>query len=198
MLTTAKISASICFFLFIHLSTLQSFEKLPERYTLSLGTPQAPHTVVEYFSLSCPLCLNLLKKDFKEIYSQFVASKQIFWTFHPDPADLSTLQLMICLEKLPNSKKWAFFWEAVQAVKPKSPSRNTFLLQELAKQFNLDLSLLHDIKWLESTEAYQAAHKYTQQKDAPKEIPAIEFDGKLFNDVLPTKKSIEERLICIP
>jgi hypothetical protein len=193
---TAKISSSILCFLFTGFITPSwAFEKLPEKYKISLGSAAAKHTVVEYFSLSCPLCLKLLKKDFKKIYEQYIENRKVFWTFHPDPADLSTLQLMVCLERLPQSKKWSFFWECVQVVKPNNPSRNTFLLQELAKQFNLDVPLLHDIQWLESTEAFQEAYKYTRQADAPKEIPTIEFAGVL-QENLPNLKTIEELVTC--
>ena len=175
--------------------SLHAFEKLPENYTISLGSSEAPHKITEYFSLSCPLCIKLLKTDFREIYAQYVATKQVHWTFHPDPQDLTTLQLMICLEKLPPNKRLSFFWETVQAVKVNNPGRNTFLLQELSKQFGLDVPLLHDIKWLETTEAYKRAYQYIQQPDAPTEIPAIEFDTMIKDKIVPTKKSIQELML---
>ena len=102
---------------------------------------------------------------------------------------------MICLEKLPPNKRWSFFWETVQAVKVNNPGRNTFLLQELSKQFGLDVPLLHDIKWLETTEAYKRAYQYIQQPDAPTEIPAIEFDTMIKDKIVPTKKSIQELML---
>lgn len=193
MTQTKTIISSLIFSLLCFIPIFsRAFEKLPEHYTLSLGSKNAQHTVTEYFSLSCPLCLRLLKKEFKEIYQAYIQTKKIHWTFHPDPADLSTLQLMVCLERLPPSKKWSFFWEAIQTIKPNHPSQNTFLLQELSKQFGLDLPLLHDIKWLESTKAFQEALKYTKQADAPTEIPIIAFNGTLEPYLLPTKQVIDE------
>ena len=170
--------------------SLGAFEKLPEKYTISLGSIEAKHKIVEYFSLSCPLCLKLLKEDFPGIYTEHIAEKKIHWTFHPDPADLSTLQLMVCLEKLPQTKRWAFFWEAVQTVKPNNPSRNTFLLQELAKGFGLDAPLLNDIQWLETTYAYKTAYTYLKQGDTPKALPAIEVDGAFHEKALPNQKLV--------
>jgi hypothetical protein len=190
-----KILFFLCVFLLIKFfipMPLAAFEKLPERYTISLGSSEAPHQITEYFSLSCPICVKLLKTDFKDIYSQYVAKKQLYWTFHPDPQDITTLQLMICLEKLPYSKRWSFFWEAVQAVKVNNSGRNTFLLQELSKQFGLDVPLLHEIQWIETTEAYKKAYQYIQQPDAPTEIPTIEFDSLIKDKILPTKNSIQE------
>ena len=197
-MTQIKTIVSSSFFLFlcfIFSPSLYSFEKLPEHYTISLGSSEAPHKITEYFSLSCPLCMKLLKTDFRDIYAQYVETKQVHWTFHPDPQDLTTLQLMICLEKLPQSKRWAFFWEVVQAVKVNNPGRNTFLLQELSKQFGLDVPLLHDIQWIETTEAYKRAYQYIRQSDAPTEIPTIEFDAAIQDKILPTKKSIQELML---
>lgn len=197
-MTQIKTLISSSFFLFLYFissPSLHAFEKLPQNYTISLGSSEAPHQITEYFSLSCPLCMQLLKTDFREIYVQYVETKQVHWTFHPDPQDITTLQLMICLEKLPQSKRWAFFWETVQAVKVHNTGRNTFLLQELSKQFGLDLPLLHDIQWLETTEAYKKAYQYIRQSDAPTEIPTIELNSAIKDKILPTKKSLQELML---
>jgi len=192
----AIMSSSFFIFLcFIAAPSLHAFERLSEKYTISLGSSEAPHQITEYFSLSCPLCIKLLKTDFRDIYTQYIETKQVYWTFHPDPQDITTLQLMVCLEKLPQSKRWAFFWEAVQAVKVNNPGRNTFLLQELSKQFALDVPLLHNIQWLETTEAYKRAYQYIRQSEAPTEIPSIEFNGLIKEKSLPTKKSIQELIL---
>ena len=183
LLTAALLSTTL---------SLGAFEKIPEKYTVSLGTPEAKHKIVEYFSLSCPLCLKLLKEEFPGIYTEYIKQKKVHWTFHPDPADLSTLQLMVCLEKLPQSKRWAFFWEAVSVALPNNASRNSFLIQELAKQFGLDVPLLHDINWLESTEAYKTAYQYLKQGDTPKVLPSMEIDGDFHEKALPNKELMED------
>lgn len=173
--------------------TLFAFEKLPEAYTLSLGNVDAKTKVVEYFSLSCPLCLKLLKEEFLKIYEEQIASSKVYWVFHPDPQDMMTLQLMICLEKLPQDKKWTFFWELVSAVKPNCPEKNTFLIQQLIKQFGIALPHLHKTSWIEGTTAYKSAFEYIKQKDAPDTLPALEINGNLYED-LPTQKLLKEVL----
>ena len=164
-----------------------AYEKLPETYTISLGNPRAKTKIVEYFSLTCPLCLKLLKEDFPEIYKEQILTSNTYWTFHPDPQDIATLQLMICLEMLPQDKKWKFFWEVASSVNPALTGKNTFLIQQLAKQFGLGLLHLHDIAWIEKTAAYEQAFNYIKQKDAPSILPAIEINGAL-QEGLPTQK----------
>lgn len=168
-----------------------AFEKLPEEYTISLGSPKAETKIIEYFSLSCPLCLKLLKEEFPKIYEKQIATSRAYWTFHPDPQDITTLQLMICLEKLPKEKKWKFFWELASSVNPASQERNTFLMEQLAKQFGLEALPLHNIAWIEKTDAYKEAFKYIKQKDAPSILPVLEVNGEL-KEELPTKALLKE------
>jgi len=164
-----------------------AFEKLPEEYTISLGNPQVKTKIIEYFSLACPLCLKLLKEEFPGIYNEQISTSKAYWTFHPDPQDITTMQLMICLEKLPEDKKWKFFWEIASSVNPSRSGKNTFLIEQLAKQFGIDVPLLRDIAWIEKTTAYQKAFEYIKQKDAPSILPAIEVNGILSED-LPTQE----------
>ena len=175
--------------------TLFPFENLPEKYTVSLGNPQSKTHIVEYFSLSCPLCLKLLKADFPTIYKEHISNETTYWTFHPDPQDITTLQLMICLDLLPQEKKWKFFWEVINVVNPQSSGKNTFLIQELVKRFDQEMPLLYDIKWLEQTDAYQEAFKYLKQKDIPEDLPSITNNG-VFMKGIPTKTFIRKVLQC--
>ena len=170
-----------------------SFEKLPEEYTISLGSPEANTKVVEYFSLSCPLCLKLLKEEFPAIYNVQVATSKVHWTFHPDPQDITTMQLMICLEKLPKDKKWKFFWEIASSVNPFQPGKNTFLIEQVAKRFGIDTPTLHDIASIEKTTAYSEAFTYIKQKDAPSSLPAIEING-ILSEELPTQEFLRKVL----
>ncbi len=178
---------------FISFSALQAFEKLPEKYTITLGSLESPNQVIEYFSLSCPLCLKLLKEEFPGIYNEQINQAKVCWTFHPDPQDITTMQLLICLEKLPQVKKWPFFSELVAVINPSRSERNTFLMQELVRKFAIDLPFLHDISWIETTSAYKKAFEYIKQKDAPSLLPAIEVNGTL-KEGLPTQKYLREVL----
>ena len=143
----------------------RNFEPLPDCYRVQIGEASAHSKIVEYFSLSCPLCLRLIQRDFKEIFEKHIQTGQTSWVFHPDPQDISTLQLMICLEKLPQSKRFPFFWEIVKAIKTGSPGRNCFLMQELMKRFDRPLPFLHDVNFLETTTAYTEAFKYLKQTE---------------------------------
>ena len=59
-------------------------KKLGREYCVSYGNPQAEINIVEYFSLSCPECIRLLKQDFPPLKEKYINSGEVFWTLHPD------------------------------------------------------------------------------------------------------------------
>lgn len=173
------------------------FENLPSEYCISFGSPEAPVKVIEYFSLSCPQCLRLLKRDFPSFRKKYVESDQVFWVLHPDPADLLTIQFMECLEKLSEKEKRAFF-DWLLATLPKKPSKKTvFQMQQVLEDWGRPLPYLHELNFLEKTKTFQIAFAYVKQNEAPKEIPTISINGQLKED-FPTasfvKKEIEQAL----
>src|SRR3990167_750299 len=91
-------------------SVFYGFEKLGAQYQIHYGNSDAPTKVVEYFSLSCPKCYTFFKKEFPKIREKHL--NDISLVFHPDPADLLTLQAMVCLEILPPEHK-PLFLEAI-------------------------------------------------------------------------------------
>lgn len=169
------------------------FENLPPEYCIAFGNPQAPVKLIEYFSLSCPKCLRLLKRDFSYFREKYVDSNQVFWVLHPDPADLLTLQFIECLEKLSEKEKRVFF-DWLLATLPKRPSKKIlFQMQQVLEDWGRPLPYLHELEFMEKTKTFQVAFAYVKQEDAPKEIPTISINGHLKED-FPTSSFIEKEI----
>jgi len=187
-------------FLFIMASFLpakgftETFQKLPSAYTISYGDPQAPIHVVEYFSFSCPQCLDLLKKEFPHVQEKYINPGKVYWSFHPDPADLLTLQAMICLESLSQGDKQLLLEETARHLKPHSLGKGCFLLQEIMKGLGKPLPELYNLKWIEKTQAFQKAYTYLSQKQVPSDLPTVEINGKIYRE-FPSLKVIDQILI---
>ena len=183
----------VAFCCFLTVSKIYSFETLPEKYCISFGNSQAQVKIVEYFSLSCPKCITLIKRDFPYFLEKYVKSSQVFWVFHPDPADILTIQFLECLEKLSEKEKREFFKYVVEIL-PKTPSKKTvFEMQKVLAEWGRPIPHLHDLKFLEETETFQSAFSYIKQEDAPKEIPTISINEEI-KEAFPTHTFVEKEI----
>lgn len=171
----------------------EPFENVPAEYCISFGDPQAKTKLVEYFSLSCPKCITILKRDFPHFREKYIDTDEVFWVMHPDPADILTLQLMECLGALSEKEKRAFFEHLIVNF-PSRPSKQiVFEMQKVLADWGRPLPHLHDLNFLETTKAFQVAFSYVQQENAPKEIPTISINGEMKSS-FPTHSFVEKEI----
>lgn len=173
---------------------LLSFEKLPVSYYISYGNVTAPIQVVEYVSLACPKCLELFRKDFSYLKQQHIASGRVCWTFHPDPADILTLQAMVCLEKL-SPKEKIIFWEVVLE-NLNDPESGCFIMQTAMESLNKPIPDLDNVEFLKNQPAFQHASTFLKQPDMITELPTVEINGKLY-DAFPSRRFLEKTILSL-
>jgi len=173
---------------------LPSFDKLPFTYTISYGEKSAPIHITEYFSFSCPKCLEFIRKDFPAIQSAYIDTGKVYWTFHPDPADILTLQGMVCFELLKESEKQGLLEMLSKEIRGCRVKQACFKLQEKMKALGRPLSRLHDLSYLEKTEAFRMAFSYLKQPNVPAELPTIEINGALYQE-FPSMEWIHQTLM---
>lgn len=159
-----------------------SFEKLPSTYTVSYGDQSAPIHMTEYFSFSCPKCLEFIRRDFPTIQSKYIDTGKVYWTFHPDPADLLTLQAMICFELLDNLEKQSLIEKLAGQIRVRPFKKACFKMQEEMNALGKPIPTLHDLSFLEKTEAFQKAYVYLKQPNVPIELPTIEINGLVYQE----------------
>jgi hypothetical protein len=182
---------TIAFFLLSHLFPLSAFEKIPSQYHVTYGSPSAPIQVTEYFSLSCLKCLVSYRRDFKDLKAKYIDANNVYWTFHLNPADLLTLQAMVCLEKL-SLKEKRIFWEVVLDTLD-NPSEGATLMQIAMETLGKPIPQLQDISYLQSTSTFKAAFGYLKQSNIVTDLPTVEINGVL-HDEFPTRKFLEKQL----
>jgi len=164
---------------FLAFGSLHAFEKLDPKYQIQYGNPAADVKVVEYFSLSCPKCYEFFERDFPDIQEKLLVSKKAAFIFHPDPADLLTLQAMVCLEQLPEEKRKLFFEVILKHLPKESPKNGCLVLQAAMEALNHPVPRLADIDFLEKTEAFNHAYLFLKQTDVLQTIPMVEINGIL-------------------
>lgn len=184
---------TICLFFFLF-PQLHAFEKLKDTYLVAFGKPEAPIHIVEYFSLNCPKCLTFVKGDFLQFKQKYIDTDQVYWVFHPDPSDLLTLQLIVCLEKLTYEEKVLFFTTTVGFIdKKKDVKVGAFVLQTAMDFLQKPMPLLEQLDFLEETEAFQQAYRFLKQPDLFTLIPSVEINGTL-HDEFPSLKFLEKQV----
>jgi hypothetical protein len=166
-------------------------ERLDPKYEVRYGSGGTE--IVEHFSLSCRTCADCFAKDFQGIQEDYIDSGKASWIFHPTPADLLTLQYMVCLEKLSEEEKPLFFESVFESIASSSPKEGCRLLQAAMEVLGRPVPDLDKIEFLEKTEAFQDALEYLKQEDVISVVPTLEIDGKRI-DKTPTRTIIDTQL----
>ena len=166
-------------------------EKLPLKYQISYGDASAPIKITEYFSLSCPTCIKSFLKDFKTIQESYIETHQVQWSFHLNPADLLTLQAMLCLEKLSEQEKIIFFEAIVENLN--NSQNGTQLLKITMETLGKQVPVLDDIEALKLQPIFLTAYNYLKQPGVVQELPTLEINGIVY-DEFPHLKFIEKKI----
>ena len=175
-------------------SSTWGFEKLPEQYLVTYGNPNAPIKVVEFFSLACPGCLRLINNDFPSIKKDYIDKGNVYWIFHLDPIDKSTLQAMICIGRLDAELKRKFLEQASQKIAIREASEACSIMQELMAAFQYLIPDLEQMTYLKGTEEFIEAFKFLKQNDGITSFPTVEIDGKIL-DEYPTHALLESEFL---
>jgi len=102
-----------------------------------LGKPDAPVTIVEYASMTCPHCANFSKTTFPKLKSQYIDTGKVRFVFREFPLDdlaAAAAMLARCIDKS-NGEKAVAVIEVLFASQDKWAVRNPIPpLQQIAKQ----------------------------------------------------------------
>ena len=187
------VKMSVIFALLSIVSPAFAFEKIPSQYWVEYGNSTASIQVVEYFSLSCPKCLDGFIKDFTEQKEKYIKSGKVRWIFHPHPADILTLQAMVCLEILSTDEKRVFWEVIVEHLKTSGYQQGAQIMQVAMETFRKPVPDLRNLTYLENSTSFKTAFTYLKQPDVIRELPTIEINRKIF-DEFPSHKFIDKQL----
>lgn len=172
-----------------------SFDKLDEKYLIVIGDAEAPVKITQYFSMTCPHCLSLFKKDFKDLKENYLDTKKVTWTFHPVPLDSLTIQLMDCLSKLTQKQKVILFEALFDTIQMQDSSDVIiFLMQEAMKTFDHPIPELDEKIYITKTQAFWDAFNFIKQEDRLDAVPAIEVNHVLYRKEIPSRAFIEKHM----
>lgn len=181
----------LSFFVFVS-SYSFGVEKLDDCYSVSYGNSLAKNRVTSYYSFSCPHCVALFREEFIDLKKQYMDTDKLYFTFHPIPADLLTVQAMVCLENLSDVKKQIFLEALLAEVDLADQEYSAILMKKAMEILGHPLPELTDRGYLSKTNAFNAAFKFLKQEDCIIEVPTIEVNGILYKKEIPSKDFIKE------
>ncbi len=178
------------FFLFVS-SHVVAVEKLDNVYLVSYGDLNAEVQITSYYSFSCPHCVALFRDEFIDLKSQYLDNNKLHFIFHPIPADLLTVQAMVCLEKLPDIKKQIFLEVLLAEVNLGDQEYSALLMIKAMEILGNPIPSLSDRAYLSQTNAFNAAFKFLKQDEKILEVPTVEVNGDLYKKEIPTIEFIK-------
>lgn len=164
---------------------MTALEKLPEKYIVSYGKPDASKKIVKYYTFMCPHCVALFRKEFKEINEKFVEKELISYSFHPVPKDLLTVSAMDCLEKLEGSKKQAFLEVMLEEVDTENSEYSLGIMKKAMEILGTSIPNLGEKNYMSETNAFKDAFKFISQDESISAVPSVEVNGKLYEREIP-------------
>ncbi len=176
--------------------TAWAFEKLDSKYQITYGNPNAHIKIVEYFSMSCTKCFDFFEEDFRPIKDKYIDTGEVFWVFHPDPADLLTLQAMVCLGHLEDRQKPLFFETVLKHIREKKHKHGCIIMQAAMEVLGYPLPKLAEMDFLEKTAAFKDAFLFLKQEDVVKTIPIVEINGEI-QDEYPSRVFLEREILFL-
>jgi len=187
-----------CFFFSLSpLVAKEAFEKLPSKlpskYTISYGDPKAPISMTEYFSFSCPSCLAFIQKELTLLKEKYTNRGRVYLIFHPDPADIVTMQVMRCFERLFPEEKQQFLEKIVKELPCRSQQLALLKVEKVMAQFRKEHEWIKDLSLVETSDAFYAGYQYITQAAAPTKTPTVEIDGVLYEE-FPTLEWIDHMI----
>lgn len=160
-------------------STGYSLDKLPAEYLVTFGNKGSKIEIIQYFSLSCPHCVQIFKNDFPKIREKYIEKGDLRYVFHPIPVDLTTVQFMCCLEKLDEDQKRILLKVLLEEISLDDSDFNVLLMKRGMEIFNHPLNDLDKEEFIKASSAFRSARDFATQEDSLKVVPSIQIGDRI-------------------
>ncbi len=180
-------------------SPLAAMKPLPESFTVVFGREESPNQVVEYVSVGCPSCHRLFKEEFSQICQKVLIPGKASWKFHLVPDDPLSCQLALTLNALEGKEqeKRNLFAEVMRQCTGDyitDIGKANHLMRDALTRNGLSTQFMDDLETIRGDERIQIILAYLTQEDAVRDVPTVEINGEIFDD-MPTYRFIKRKLL---
>lgn len=173
----------LAFSFFLSIIHLSAMDKLPSEYQVSFGDQDALIEITQYYSLSCPHCVQIFKNDFKHIQEEFIDTGKLRYIFHPVPMDLTTVQFLCCLEGLTNTKKQLLLSVLLEELSLENSNYNVILMKHAMDVLKSPLEKLDDEDYIKNSNGFKCASDFVTQNENLKTVPSIQIGDRVIEKI---------------
>ncbi len=162
----------------------------------SLGNENAPVTLIEYASLTCPHCASFHKSVVSKL-TPYIDEGKLLYIYRDYPLDgtaLGASMLARCVAQKSNSKNYFKFLDLLYDKQSEWLARNDIRQALFTFSALAGLNEAESQKCLENQDIYDAviANKQQGEKDGVNATPSVFINGKKLNDT--SYKSVKNRI----
>ncbi|MFM9844066.1 MAG: DsbA family protein [Dongiaceae bacterium] len=153
----------------------------------SLGNPEAPVTIVEYASMTCPHCAAFSKDTMPKLKSEFIDKGQVRYVFRPFPLDRLALRASLMAACVPGDGYFVLLERLFATQQDWTQAANPLdALRALGKEAGLEDSKIDSCMTDEKAiDRIAVAYKEAVDVYGVSATPSFLINGKKFSGALP-------------
>ena len=155
----------------------------------SIGSADAPVTVIEYFSLTCPHCATFHNDVYDDLKQKYVDSGKVRFVYREFPRDGVDLRAGM-MARCADPRRYAGLIQVLFKTQPKWTRSNDPVgeLAKIGRLAGIDDATFQNCLASEALANGLLAERQTASSQGVQSTPTFEIDGKLY----PGSRSIEE------
>jgi len=161
-----------------------SCETHESKHQITYGAPKAKLAVTQHFALGSPEFVRFIKEDFPSLKKDFIDTGLVSWTFCPYVVDVTTIQLVSCLETLSEAQKTHFFDQVLLELNPRTFEEAPQLFLKALGKLSLPVQEIELLQLLKIGEFFERGGEYLDQKIFAKTPSNIEIGEQVFDNLI--------------
>jgi protein-disulfide isomerase len=152
-----------------------------------LGNPDAPVTIIEYASMTCPHCASFSTETMPKLKSEFIDKGQVRYVFRPFPLDRLALRASLMADCVPGDGYFAVLDKLFATQKDWTQAANPLdALRQIGKDAGIEESKIDACMTDEKTiDRIAAGYKEAVDVYGVNSTPSFLINGKKYAGALP-------------
>lgn len=177
-----KLFTAFVFFLLVFAAISgHSCENHEAKHQIIYGSPKAKLAVTQHFSLASTEFERFIQEEFPSLKKDFIDTGLVIWTFFPHVTDVTTIQLISCLETLSEDQKPFLFDQVLLELGPRIFGEAPQIFLKALEKFFLPKQKIELLQHLKIGKIFDRKREFLDQKFFAKSPSNIEIGDQVFD-----------------